>query len=151
MTRSNNCNEANTCCDKKCCEFIIFKCFLNEDFYDTCYRYVEISTFIKDSFDFTTGSTGKIIIPPQTLKGFIGNIYIPVENITNNIVYYTFNTKDDVNIDCTYYNYKIDTPIPLNNKCVYKLYIINQQPSPPLTPPPTPLPTPLPTPKYKYK
>ena len=127
MTRSNNCIEESNSCEKKCCEFILFKCFLNENFTDNCYRYVEISTFIKDSLNFKTGSTGKILIPPQTLKGFIGNIYIPVENINNNIVYYTFNSTNDIDINCPLYNYKIDTPIPLNNKCVYKLYINNQQ------------------------
>jgi|LakMenEpi03Aug12_release.lakeMendotaPanAssembly.Ray.scaffolds.fasta_scaffold209790_2 hypothetical protein len=124
------CNEKG--CRKKycCCDVIIFKCYLTDDFNDDLYRYIKISTSYKNDINVIGENTSILYIKPNTQKGYIGNLYIPVENIQNNTIYYTFNLYEDKSTivikDQPVYNYVNDRPIKLNNKCEYKLHINNQ-------------------------
>jgi hypothetical protein len=129
----NPCHE-NKCCKKYCCDVIIFNCYLTNDFNDDLYRYIKISTSIKTDGCFNGENNSILYIKPYTQKGYIGNLYIPVENIQNNTIYYSFNLYEDkINInknpsinDPPAYNYVTDRPIKLSHKCKYKLHINNQ-------------------------
>ena len=130
------CNE-NKCCKKYCCDVIIFNCYLTNDFNDDLYRYIKISTSIKTDGCFNGENNSILYIKPYTQKGYIGNLYIPVQNIQNNTIYYSFNLYEDkininnpstliaINVPPTY-NYVTDRPIKLSHKCKYKLHINNQ-------------------------
>jgi hypothetical protein len=126
-----SCNE-KYCNEKKyCCDVIIFKCYLNYDFNDDLYRFIKISTSIKNDINVNGENTSLLYIKPNTKKGYIGNLYVPVQNIQNNTVYYTFNLyEDNINIQdkmkqTSEYTYINDRPIRLNKKCEYKLNINN--------------------------
>ena len=132
----NPCNE-NKCCKKYCCDVIIFNCYLTNDFNDDLYRYIKISTSIKTDGCFNGENNSILYIKPYTQKGYIGNLYIPVQNIQNNTIYYSFNLYEDkININKhptaisinvpPAYNYVTDRPIKLSHKCKYKLHINNQ-------------------------
>ena len=147
--KNNHENNHEDKCVKSCCECLVFKCYLKYDFTDACSRYIKISNQITKqpmpksshiSSNKVSETTSTLIIPPYTSKGYIGKLYLPIANIKNNHVYYSFNksngfiekggettlfNKADPIYDCINFNYVNDYPFRLKNKCEYCLVIDN--------------------------